>query len=321
MAIDLDWLASRFDSVSEKYPGLALIGLKSPRKFTLHNCEVPDPESGMHFPIRTDEGEYGHQFYFANDFAERNSQGITLMPCAPILAFPQWNFGCVGSEVLKRGWWAIWLHRKFGYDPEVTAEKQNLRSNSECLAAYFPILALATDVLIHQFYDAEEWFCEGGHVYDHRWQCCSPWLLFLLSTIRSRRDVRNRHVIDDIGLASSIVLRSMRDSSLDQNTTQAPQQVDKDGAIDAFARTMVWGDDQFDDIPARGIKVLSLLLDAYLDGNRVVTLDEIENLRVSVDGGMINQVFRVKRGRHPVSKIIDDLSSGRYRLRPPRKNS
>jgi hypothetical protein len=94
-----------------------------------------------------------------------------------------------------------------------------------------------------------------------------------------------------------------------------------DGVIDAIARSMVWGDDKFDDIPARGIKVLDLLLKAYRDGNRVVTLGEIQSLEVSVDGGMVNQVFKVKRKRHPVSKIIEDLRGGRYRLKPPRKNT
>jgi hypothetical protein len=98
-------------------------------------------------------------------------------------------------------------------------------------------------------------------------------------------------------------------------------QADEDGVIDSVARSMVWGDDKFNDIPARGIKVLSLLLDAYRDGNRVVTLGEIEALEVSVDGGMIGQVFKHKSGRHKVSKVIDDLGRGRYRLKHPRKDS
>ena len=101
----------------------------------------------------------------------------------------------------------------------------------------------------------------------------------------------------------------------------ADNQADEDGVIDSVARSMVWGIDKFNDIPPRGIKVLSLLLDAYRDGNRVVTLGEIEVLEVSVDGGMIDQVFRVKGKRHPVSKIIDNLRGGRYRLKPPRKNT
>jgi hypothetical protein len=101
----------------------------------------------------------------------------------------------------------------------------------------------------------------------------------------------------------------------------ADHQADKDGVIDSVARSMVWGNDKFNDIPPRGIKVLSLLLDAYRDGNRVVTLGEIEVLEVSVDGGMIDQVFRVKGKRHPVSKIIENLRGGRYRLKPPRKNT
>jgi hypothetical protein len=94
----------------------------------------------------------------------------------------------------------------------------------------------------------------------------------------------------------------------------------KDCVIDSVARSMVWGDDQFGDIPARGVEVLSLLLDAYRDGNRVVTLDEIKDLGHSVDGGMIGQIFKAKGKRHRVSTIIDDLGGGRYRLKPPRKN-
>jgi hypothetical protein len=97
-------------------------------------------------------------------------------------------------------------------------------------------------------------------------------------------------------------------------------QADEDGVIDPVARKMIWGDDQFDDIPARGIKVLSLLLDAYRDGNRVVTLDEIVSLGVSVDSGMAGQVFKYKGKKHKVTQIIDDLGGGRYRLKPPRKN-
>ncbi len=326
MAIDLDWLISRFDSVSEKYPGLALVGLESPKEFTSRNCEVPDSELGMHFPVRTYEGEYGHQFYYAGDSVEPIPQGISLIKSLkPLLAFPKWTFGGMNSNVLKRGWWSIWLHRKFGFDPEASEEKQNLCSNSECLDAYQPILELATDVLIHQFYSDQEWYCEQGAIRDAKWRCSAPWLLFLLSHFRIRRESQNRHVIDDVGIASSIVLRSLRDSLLDQDTTQAPQradnQADEDGVIDAIARSMVWGDDKFDDIPARGIKVLDLLLKAYRDGNRVVTLGEIQSLEVSVDGGMVNQVFKVKRKRHPVSKIIEDLRGGRYRLKPPRKNT
>lgn len=105
------------------------------------------------------------------------------------------------------------------------------------------------------------------------------------------------------------------------NPNHADNQADENGVIDAVARSMIWGNDKFNDIPPRGIKVLSLLLDAYRDGNRVVTLGEIEELEVSVDGGMIDQVFRVKGKRHPVSKIIDNLRGGRYRLKPPRKNT
>jgi hypothetical protein len=98
-------------------------------------------------------------------------------------------------------------------------------------------------------------------------------------------------------------------------------QADEDGVIDVVARKMIWGDEPFDDIPPRGIKVLSLLLDAYRDGNRVVTLGEIDALDISVEGGMIDQVFRRKGGRHPVSKIIQNLGGGRYRLKPPRENT
>jgi hypothetical protein len=101
----------------------------------------------------------------------------------------------------------------------------------------------------------------------------------------------------------------------------ADNRADEDGVIDAIARSMVWGDDKSNDIPARGIKVLDLLLKAYRDGDRVVTLGEIEALGYSVDGGMIDQIFRVKGKRHPVSKIIENLRGGRYRLKPPRKNT
>jgi hypothetical protein len=101
----------------------------------------------------------------------------------------------------------------------------------------------------------------------------------------------------------------------------ADNQADEDGVIDSVARSMVWGNDKFNDIPPRGIKVLDLLLKAHGDGDRVVTLGEIEALGYSVDGGMIDQVFRVKGKRHPVSKIIDNLRGGRYRLKPPRKNT
>jgi len=67
--------------------------------------------------------------------------------------------------------------------------------------------------------------------------------------------------------------------------------------------------------------VLKLLMEAYRDGNRVVTLDEIANLEVSVDGGMKSQVFKHKQKSHPVSQLIDDLGRGQYRLRHPRKDS
>jgi hypothetical protein len=247
MAIDLDWLISRFDSVSEKYPGLALVGLESPKEFTSRNCEVPDSEWGMHFPVRTYEGEYGHQFYYAGDSVEHNPQGISLIKSLkPLLAFPQWTFGGMNSNVLKRGWWSIWLHRKFGFDPEASEEKQNLCSNSECLDAYQPILELATDVLIHQFYSDQEWYCEQGAIRDAKWRRSAPWLLFLLSHFRIRRESQNRHVIDDVGIASSIVLRSMRDSLLDQDTTQAPQradnQADEDGVGYQLSGTLTEND-------------------------------------------------------------------------------
>lgn len=106
-----------------------------------------------------------------------------------------------------------------------------------------------------------------------------------------------------------------------KQSSGADNRADENGAIDAVARSMIWGGEQFNDIPARGIKVLDLLLKAYRDGNRVVSLNEIMSLGVSVDGGMVGQVFKYKSGRHPVSKVIDDLGGGRYRLKHPRKDS
>jgi hypothetical protein len=306
MAIDLDWLISRFDNTAEKHPGLALVMIPSVDQFTEENSLCNPATSGQNdltfYLPKCGKHQYQHQFYGKRVLDD------------DALVFPHWHFGYSNSVVFKSGCWSMWLHRKYG--PAASFEDDTI-----CLDTYRLLFNACTVFLSDAgnetgFFSRPESGLRGQMTYD----LCLPWLLFLMTEHPMRKEGGVR-VIDDVGLASSIVLRSMRDSSLDQNTTQAPQQADKDGAIDAFARTMVWGDDQFDDIPARGIKVLSLLLDAYLDGNRVVTLDEIENLRVSVDGGMINQVFRVKRGRHPVSKIIDDLGSGRYRLRPPRKNS
>ena len=224
--VDIDWLISRFNSVSEKYPGLVLVGLESPKKFTSINCTVPDPEWGMRFPNGTSEGEYGHQYHYANGIVVQEPQGIQRISLAPpLLAFPQWCFGSMDSPVLKNGWWAMWLHRKFGFDPEVTDAKQNLSSNAECLASYNPILEIATDILI-QFYGTDEWFFESGVLSEGRphekFSRCGPWLLFLLSCFRSRKESDGRHVIDDVGIASLMVLRSLRDG-LDGQTESPPQ--------------------------------------------------------------------------------------------------
>jgi hypothetical protein len=101
----------------------------------------------------------------------------------------------------------------------------------------------------------------------------------------------------------------------------ADDRAHEDGVIDASARTMKWGDEEFTDIPARAIVVLKLLMEAYRDENRIVTLEEIQRLGFSVDGGMKSQVFKHKKKSHPVSQLIDDLGRGQYRLRHPRKDS
>jgi hypothetical protein len=172
-------------------------------------------------------------------------------------------------------------------------------------------------------------FEDGSHL--TRELCFSPGLVFqpvilvdpeLADDLERLWPLHRFELLDRCANGCEMIIEIVeREMATVQAPQQADNQADEDGVIDVVARKMIWGDEPFDDIPPRGIKVLSLLLDAYRDGNRVVTLGEIENLRVSVDGGMINQVFKAKGGRHPVSVIVDDLGGGRYRLKPPRKNT
>lgn len=86
--------------------------------------------------------------------------------------------------------------------------------------------------------------------------------------------------------------------------------------IDSIKRTMTWGGKVYTNIPARAIKVLTLLLDRYKKNDpdqSIVELAEIVELGVSVDGGMKSQVFK----GHRVGEIVEMASKGRYRLKTP----
>jgi hypothetical protein len=306
MAIDLDWLISRFDNTAEKHPGLALVMIPSVDQFTEENSLCNPATTGQNdltfYLPKCGKHQYQHQFY-----------GKRMLD-DDALVFPHWHFGYSNSVVFKSGCWSMWLHRKYG--PAASFEDDTI-----CLDTY-RLLFNACTVFLSDAGNETVFFSrpESGLRGEMKYDLCLPWLLFLMTEHPMRKEGGVR-VIDDVGLASSIVLRSMRDSSLDQNTTQAPQQADEDGAIDAFARTMKWGDEEFTDIPARAIKVLKLLMEAYRDGNRIVTLEEIQRLGFSVDGGMRGQLFKRNQKNHPVSKLVDSPSPGQYRLRHPREDS
>ncbi|MBU6386220.1 MAG: hypothetical protein KGS49_09815 [Planctomycetes bacterium] len=98
--------------------------------------------------------------------------------------------------------------------------------------------------------------------------------------------------------------------------SKQPSIVRNGDGIDSIKRTMTWGGKVYTNIPARTIKVLTLLLDRYKKNDpdqSIVELAEIVELGVSVDGGMKSQVFK----GHRVGEIVEKASKGRYRLKTP----
>lgn len=98
--------------------------------------------------------------------------------------------------------------------------------------------------------------------------------------------------------------------------SKQPSIVRNGDGIDSIKRSMTWGGNVYTNIPARAIKVLTLLLDRYKKNDpdqSIVELAEIVELGVSVDGGMKSQVFK----GHRVGEIVEMVSKGRYRLKTP----
>lgn len=207
MAVDLDWLVSRFDRVSIDYPGLALVGVPAPSRFTKSNSFVDASIDSYHPEIR--HTKYEPQWYWAEKTPEFNSTKIITISLKHHLRFPYWKFRH-SLPVFKRGWWAMWLHRTFGFDPSNVEPNQQIQSNSECLQAYQPLFELATQALVDH-YGNREWFiewCLDTTCGNEKYNLCGPWLLFLLSHYPSRKEW-DVQVIDDIGIATVHALRTL----------------------------------------------------------------------------------------------------------------
>lgn len=234
MAVDLDWLISRFDRVSMEYPGLSLVAVPKPFRFTDTNCEVDcDASEGYRFYYpRINSSKYEPQWYWASDNTpERDERGVILFSTKHFLEFPRWFFSHE-LPVFERGWWAMWLHRTFGFDPSIEDPNQKLQTNAECLRAYQPLFELTTQVLL-EHYEYEEWFIKWcPNCRAEQFNRCGPWLLFVLSHYKNIRKEQGVCVIDDIGIATILVLRLFKAKNQEpslavaskKNVSQGPYQ-------------------------------------------------------------------------------------------------
>lgn len=213
MAVDLDWLVSRFDKVSIEYPGLSLVAVPAPARFTESNSVVdydPSEDYCFYYP-KLRSSKYEPQWYWASkNTMERDERGIILFSTKNYLEFPRWYFSD-GFPVFEQGWWAMWLHRTFGFDPSNEDPNQKLQTNAECLRAYLPLFELATKVLL-EHYEYEEWFIKWcSNCKARQFNSCGPWLLFILAHYKNIRKEQDVCVIDDIGIATILALRAFKE--------------------------------------------------------------------------------------------------------------
>jgi hypothetical protein len=231
------------------------------------------------------------------------------------LVFPQWCFGYSASEVFNSGCWYMWLCRMFGAVPAI-------QDDATCLDTYRLLFGVCTD-LLKEFYDDPIFpWPEKGLRLDFQYDPCLPWLLFLLEESPQRKDFGGVLLIDDVGIASSVVLRSLRDSLLDQDTTKAPQQADNkadeddadDGVLlDGLYRAdalFVWNGKRYEWLTETMMDVLELLCKCYPEP---VKPSAIEHKIGSIPEGGFKKVFRVNRkdqkGLHEVVSIISGRAS------------
>jgi hypothetical protein len=207
--VDIDWLISRIDNAAEKYPGLALVMIPSVEQFTEENsfcgpAEATGPNDiATYFPKDRNHHKYQHQFY-GNSLLDKDA-----------LVFPFWNFGYSKSKVFKAGCWAMWLCRKHGTVREI-------QDDMACLDTYRILFGVCTN-LLGDFYKAPIFpWPEKGMRGELQYDLCLSWLLFLLSHVPQRKDFEGIYVIDDVGIASGMALRMLRDE-LDGQTEAPPQ--------------------------------------------------------------------------------------------------
>lgn len=246
MAVDLDWLVSRFDKVSIDYPGLALVGRPKPARFTDSNCEVdcePSEDYCFYYP-KLRGSKYEPQLYWPDEDSPQpkpDDQGIITLtgPFDPHLEFPCWYFWH-HSPIFERGWWAMWLHRTFGFDPRTKDPNQQIQKNSECLKAYQPLLELATQVLL-DFYGGREWFFEWcPEAKNERFNFCGPWLLFVLAHYTNPREDDGVCVIDDIGIATISALRALRNAPTSADGLPPPTEFPTSASVTPCPYQTLW---------------------------------------------------------------------------------
>jgi hypothetical protein len=159
--------------------------------------------------------------------------------------FPCWLFDQKGGELYRAGFRAYWLHRKFGFDPRLETEEQNVVDNAECLQAYKPILEQANRILREQFDGKSKRYFEECDLptQGHYWfGDCSFWLfhLFVLHNLGGAEVMPGLHVMDDVGLATSAALRALRDSEQHSEVQPTPSELPTPADVTPSQYQTVW---------------------------------------------------------------------------------
>jgi hypothetical protein len=109
-----------------------------------------------------------------------------------------------------------------------------------------------------------------------------------------------------------------------ENETQNTQKDDEPFRVelDEGSKVMYFGKRKFDRLTKRIVKVLKVLVENWNKGNPALAVADIKSRSgASIQGSFVDDAFKLNRKNeriHPVSEIIEQVSSGYYRLRDPR---
>jgi hypothetical protein len=167
-------------------------------QFTEENSYCRPAEPGTIWDVTIHKPIFGkHVKYLPQFYGEKLSDENALI-------FPYWNFGYSASEVFKSGCWEMWLCRMFGTVPDI-------QDDAACLDTYRILFSVCTN-LLEDFYDGPVFpWPEAGFRFDTRYDMCLPWLFCLMTEVPQRQEFGGERVIDDVGIASGMVLRLLRD--------------------------------------------------------------------------------------------------------------